>query len=321
MAKVKSIIMEGNVGYMEDVVIEYVSLVGHAANRQPFKIIKGEVKGDSTMPKQVIYDVLIPKDVKEERLQEIMTEHDFSTEQKSEDALEGYTVYRQVDDKEVDPESRKMAELKDGVYVVIADLKEESELPCVEKEMEYQTLDKLAEAMYAMESIVIGTLRQPEADGMNRKAMVMEAVSNFGRYADAVLSTVKREEVLVGFESETEDNKEDAAMDEKETFLKEYEAKIKEELISEFNRILEERISVVKAEFAETKTTLNTSLNEQFELYIKKEDAEKEIVAVKAEIDGIRTTTKTRNSERDEEMAPTKKQVTAKRQNQFITFV
>jgi hypothetical protein len=53
MAKIKSIITEAEINFMKDVEVEFVSLVGHAANRQPFKIIKGEViKGDNAMPKK-----------------------------------------------------------------------------------------------------------------------------------------------------------------------------------------------------------------------------------------------------------------------------
>ena len=128
MAKVKSIIMEKDIGFLSNVDVHFVSLVGHAANRQPFKIIKGEViKGDKDMTKQTIYKVLVKKGVTDIKLQELMTEHKFSADQKDETALEGYDVYKQVEDAEVDLDTRNMASLSDDAYVIIADLKEDSE--------------------------------------------------------------------------------------------------------------------------------------------------------------------------------------------------
>ena len=134
MAKVKSIIMEKDIGFLSNVDVHFVSLVGHAANRQPFKIIKGEViKGDKDMTKQTIYKVLVKKGVTDNKLQELMTEHKFSVDQKDETALEGYDVYKQAEDAEVDLDTRNMAFLSDDAYVIIADLKEDSEKEGLEK--------------------------------------------------------------------------------------------------------------------------------------------------------------------------------------------
>ena len=155
MAKVKSIITEADVSFMTNTEVEFVSLVGHAANRSPFKIIKGEVKGENTMPK-TIYSILVSKDVTEEKLQEIVSEHNFSVDEKIEDALEGFDVYSQIEDDEVDLETRKMSALADGVYAVVADLKEESEKEGLEKEeFEYETLDKVADSLFAMMDICV----------------------------------------------------------------------------------------------------------------------------------------------------------------------
>ena len=187
MAKIKSFITEAEIGILSDVDVHFVSLVGHAANRQPFKIIKGEVKGDNTMPK-TIYNVLVSKDVTEEKLQELMDEHKFSVDQKDETALEGFDVYSQIEDNEVDLETRKMSALADGVYAVVADLKVESEKEGLEKEeFEYETLDKVADSLFAMMDIVLGTMRQPEAEGTSRKEMILTAVNNFTSYVGAVL--------------------------------------------------------------------------------------------------------------------------------------
>jgi hypothetical protein len=108
--------------------------------------------------------------------------------------------------------------------------------------------------------------------------------------------------------------------------LDEFEVKLKDELIAKFTEMLEEKVKLVKEEVIQTekemKTGLNDSLNEQFELYAKKEDLTKEIETVKAEIEEVKNTAKSRNSELDEEVKKKKKAETkTKKNNQFVTFV
>jgi hypothetical protein len=326
MAKIKSFITEAEIGILKDVDVHFVSLVGHAANRQPFKIIKGEViKGDNAMPKQTIYNVLVKKGITEEKLQELVDEHKFSVDQKDETALEGYDVYKQIEDDEVDLDTRKMAALTEDTYVIVADLKEESEVEGLEKsEFEYETMEKVADSLFAMMDIVLGTMRQPEAE--NRKEMIMSAVTNFSSYVDAALSNMKSEEVLGDFEIKSEIIKEFFETDDvdaKDTFDPEvFKQEFEEAIKAEFEKMVDERIEMVKTEISEIKDNLNTSLNEQFELYTKKEDVEKELTTVKTEIEDLKNTTKKRNSEIDEETTKTKK--TEKRESkpgQFKTFV
>ena len=326
MAKVKSIITEADVAFMKDVEVEFVSLVGHAANRQPFKIIKGEViKGDEDMTKQTIYKVLVKKGVTDTKLQELMTEHNFSVDQKDETALEGYDVYKQAEDAEVDLDTRNMASLSDDAYVIIADLKEDSEKEGLEKEeIEYETMEKVADSLFAMVDIVLGTIRQPDAQ--NRKEMIMSAVTNFSNYADAVLSNMKAEDVLGDFEIKSEIIKGLIKTDipvEKEAFdMEVFKQEFGDILKADFEKFVDEKVNAVKSELSETKDTLNTSLNDQFALYTKKEDLEKELAVVKTELEDLKNTAKKRNSDMDEKTTKTKK--TEKREfkpGQFKTFV
>ena len=326
MAKVKSIIMEKDIGFLSNVDVHFVSLVGHAANRQPFKIIKGEViKGDKDMTKQTIYKVLVKKGVTDNKLQELMTEHKFSADQKDETALEGYDVYKQVEDAEVNLDTRNMASISDDAYVIIADLKEDSEKEGLEKEeVEYETMEKVADSLFAMVDIVLGTMRQPEAQ--NRKEMIMTAITNFSNYVGAVLSNMKAEDVLGDFEIKSEIIKGLIKTDtpvEKEVFdLEVFKQEFGDSLKAEFEKFVDEKVNAVKGELSETKDTLNTSLNDQFALYTKKEDLEKELAVVKTELEDLKNTTKKRNSDMDEETIKTKK--TEKREfkpGQFKTFV
>ena len=322
MAKVKSFINEGEISVLTDVDIHYVSLVGHAANRQPFKIIKGEVKGDKTMKNQTIYSVLIKKDTTDEKLEEIVAEHNFSVDEKVENALEGYDVYKQVEDDDVDLDTKHVTELGDGNYAIVADLKEESDKKPLEKEIDYETMEKVADSLFAMMDIVLGAMRQPEAEGESRKEMIMSAVSNFSNYTEMALSEMKSEDVLELVEIKSEIVKEFIPETEKEeaTDFSELEKKME----AKFTEMLKEQVDLVKSEVSETETKfkeeLNASLNEQFELYSKKEELEKEVKTLKTEIETIKTTAKSRNSEIDEHNHKKTKTKKSNR-NQFVTFV
>jgi chromosome segregation ATPase len=167
-------------------------------------------------------------------------------------------------------------------------------------------------------------MRQPEAE--NRKEMIISAVTNFSSYVDAALSNIKSEEVLEDFEIKSEIIKEffkTDDVDEKDTFDPEvFKQEFEETLKTEFEKMINEKINLVKTELSEIKDNLNTSLNEQFELYTKKEDMEKKLNTVKTELEDLKNTTKKRNSEIDENVTKIKK--TEKRKakpGQFKTFV
>jgi len=321
MAKVKSIITEADVSFMTNTDVHYVSLVGHAANRSPFKIIKGEVRGDKVMRKQAIYNILVKKGIAEEALRELVKEHKFSVDQKDETVLDGYDVYKQIEEDEIDPDTKKMAALTDDVYVIVADLKEESEVKEVEKELEYETIEKVTDSLFAMMDIVLGTLRQPDAE--NRKEMITSAVTNFSNYVDAALSTMKKEDVLEDFEIKSEIIKEYFSKEsEEEIDFDTVAEKMEASLRAKFETLFDEKLTEVKGEISEIKDNLNISLNEQFEMYPKKEDVEKEMATVKTELEDLKNTTKKRNSEVNEEVSKPKN--TIKRDSkpgQFKTFV
>ena len=107
---------------------------------------------------------------------------------------------------------------------------------------------------------------------------------------------------------------------EETTDFSEFEKKME----AKFTEMLKEQVDFVKSEVSETeakfKEELNASLNEQFELYSKKEELEKEVKTLKTEIETIKTTAKSRNSEIDEH---NHKKIKTKKsnRNQFVTFV
>ena len=65
---------------------------------------------------------------------------------------------------------------------------------------------------------------------------------------------------------------------EKEAFdLEVFKQEFGDILKADFEKFVDEKVNAVKSELSETKDTLNTSLNDQFALYTKKEDLEKEL--------------------------------------------
>jgi hypothetical protein len=320
MAKVKSIITEADVSFMTNPEIHFVSLVGHAANRQPFKIIKGQIKGDDNMPKKTIFSVLVPKTTTEEKLQEIVSEHKFSVEEKDETSLSGYDVYIQAKDEDIDPDSKKIAKLEDDVFIVVADLKEDSEKEGTEKdEFNWETYDTIADSLFAMCDIVLGSLRQPEADGTSRKDIIFAAISNFTKHAEAFLSTMKAEDVVENIEVKSEIIK--SLLAEKEEVVPEV-PEVNEDIqkATEEIEILKKQLEDIKNLFEETKETLNKNINECLEAYTKKEDVDVTVAEIKDSIEQIKTSTFSRKSDIDEKKPPVIKQENKKR-NTFVTFV
>lgn len=328
MAKVKSLIMEGEVTLMKDLDIEFVSLVDHAANQQPFKIIKGQVKGDKNMNK-VIHSILVPKNIGEEKLSEL--KETYSVDEKAEDSLEEFDVYKQVKDEDVDLETKALAAVdkESNIYCIVADKQEESKVEPTEKEVDYATMDSLGDAAMAMLDVVFGTLRQPEGTPAQRRNTVLSAVDNFRKYSEAVLSNSKSEDVISmeNIEVKGENLKELMTSEPAEPDTNDFSEKIdelKNTLISKLEEKTDEKsqakIDEFKQEFETMKTQLNDSLNEKFESLASKEDVDGKFSELKTEIDEIKNTSNRRKSEIDEHVEPEEKKSQRKKSG-YITFV
>ena len=316
MAKVKSFTHEAEITVLSGTDIHFVSLVGHAANRQPFKIIKGEVKGEDTMAKKAICSFLVPKEITDEKLEEIVKEHDFILDEKDEDSLKGFIVYKQPTTEICDLDTKTLAELSEGTYAIIADLKEESE-KAIEKEMDSLTAVSVVDSLFAMNDIVLGTLRQPEADGVSRKEMIMSAISNFTKYADMVLTDMKSDDVI---EEKEEEIIEDEVAQKEEFDTQAFE----DSIIQKLTEMVESKLTSVKEEIDNSekdfRNLLNENLNQQFENYVKKEEVDPKFESIKSEIESIRNTSKQRLSDIGESVSkpigtPQKKL------NKYVTFV
>jgi len=115
--------VEKQVGILnKDTHIDYLSLVRHGANRQPFRIVKKE-GGEIDNMDYKIHSILVPNGMnmsdlaKEEKLA-FLTEAKTSVQKK----FDEYTKYEQADLKKFEKDSMRLVKLSDSSYAVVGSL-------------------------------------------------------------------------------------------------------------------------------------------------------------------------------------------------------
>ena len=203
MAKVFGKVIEEEITFLTEPEIEFVSLVKYAANRMPFKIIKQE-----DVMSEMLYRVLVPKDMEQDKLKELAEKYSFSTENEEKGDFTEYRIFKQKDiEKAEDKETALVALDKENkIYAVVVTEKKED----MEK-YDAQTLDDVLRAMYSMEEIIYGALTQPAAKQEERVDMVKKAINNFMEFAISVLENTKAEDVAK--EVKKEEKKEEPETD------------------------------------------------------------------------------------------------------------
>ena len=339
MAKVISYIDEQEVGFMEEVDVEFVSLVGHAANRTPWKIIKSE---DGNMPQNSVYQLLVGKSVDEETLNKTLEDLALKVQEKDEESMDGFVVYKTAEDESLDLENKQVAcmDQDNHIYAVIAPLKEEVEPNkdiLAEKELDYTTMDNVAENLFATMDIVLGVLRQGEGTPANKKNTIMNALDNFKKYAEAALMNSKSEDTIdieklevkgenledlfyQVIDSEVDDglNKEEWSEEIQKQFEDAHKAldeKIdgfKDSIYTKMNELLEEKVNGMVDEKLET-------LKVDTEVLVSNETFEKKVKELADSLEELKNTTKKRHSEVDdkEEKTETKKQPKTERSSTY----
>ena len=203
MAKVFGRVIEEEVTFLTDPEIEFVSLVKYAANRMPFKIIKQE-----DVMSEMLYRVLVPKDMEQDKLKELAEKYSFSIENEEKGDFEQYRIFKQKDIEKAEDKKAALVALdkENKVYaVVVAEKKEDIE------KYDTQSLDDVLRAMYSMEEIIYGALTQPAAKQEERIDMVKKAINNFMEFAISVLENTKAEDVAK--EVKKEEKKEETEID------------------------------------------------------------------------------------------------------------
>lgn len=170
------ILIPQQVGYIEPVV-EFVSLVTHAANREPFLILKSD-KGEDM--KKSIISVLVPKTLNSASRMVTLEGYNDAEEVQ----YDTYTKYVQIADGMYDENSIEMVMLDKaaGVVGVVANLKEaNSEIATTDVEkakLDYMTMDSVYSEIIALSDIVFGVLNQEHAEPTFKSTVILGAISN-----------------------------------------------------------------------------------------------------------------------------------------------
>ena len=341
------IVAENEVTWLMNPDVEFVSLVGRAANQTGFKILKSQ-EGVSNMPNKAIYKVLVPKKTSTKKLNEFAEEHGFSVdkEMKATSELEGFNTFKQMEDEKLDFEQEQNVialDKENGIYGIVATLQEEDEEAGLdeEKAVDWETADKVFDALMGMTDMVAGALRQPGASDASQRQSVMTAVDNFRKYAEAVLANNKSEEAVdlsefdvnkyenikdlfasEGPASEEDTSEEDPEKEEKSL---EETKKALDELANSIDEKIQAKHQEMEDRFENMKNEINENLTKEMDEKASKEDVEQKFEEMDERVKSLENTPKTRKSESPEDTdkdKETKKEQpkTIKSSRNYVTF-
>lgn len=205
---------EKEVGLIEEGKAEFVSVVRHGANRQPFRIIKGEGGVKNNMIKK-IQSILVPTGME---LMELQKDEKlgFLTEASGEAAkkFEHYTRYDQADIKKFDKDSIQLVKLSEKAYAIVGALVpgvEDKNIMSLSSEFEKAATitdtvfdapieagrqftisfgDIFHKELDAFVSVVINSMRQSAGELKKRKQMILNAFEAFKSFMVMGLDTV-----------------------------------------------------------------------------------------------------------------------------------
>jgi hypothetical protein len=198
---------EKKVSFLEDMDVEFVSLVRHGANQMPFRIIKEE-KGGGVENMMIVQRILVAKHVDLADLTKLEGAEWLADAHLEKAADKGsYRLAEQADLDLFDPKSLKMVKVHaDGVWALVGTVKEGTdtknllslgaEQTKAAKEMAVPPMDAAIPMPAAMQTavsfrelffreldsmldVVIGTLNQSAGEVSKRKAVVLSAVDSF----------------------------------------------------------------------------------------------------------------------------------------------
>ena len=204
------------VPFLEDVQAEFVSIVDHAATREPFRVIKVE-KGQAPPTELVLSSLLVPntldvaKVIEHEMLASLSNIRIDNARK-----FESWTQYGQIDPKRFDRDSFTIKPLADtGAYAVVGRLRNatkqgtvlESGIPMgggqvfptddmhasVATDMvpvNYSFSDLFYRELDGLVAIVEGTMAQSAADPKRRKTTIMNALNTFGSFLSMAIDAV-----------------------------------------------------------------------------------------------------------------------------------
>lgn len=205
---------EKEVGLIQEGVADFVSLVPHGANRQPFRMVKQE-GGDKGNMIRKIQSILMPTTMKLTDLQKD-EKLGFLTEAKGDSMkkFDHYTRYEQADIKKFDKDSIQLVKLDKSAFAIVGTLVpgvEDKDIMSLSQEFEKAAaitdtvFDAPVEAgrqftisfgdifhkeLDSFISIVINSMRQSSGDVKKRKQTVLNAFEAFKSFMVMGLDTV-----------------------------------------------------------------------------------------------------------------------------------
>jgi len=211
------------VNFLSDVDPTFVSLVQHGANRQPFRIVKSEVKGGERM--FFVQSILLPNGVK---LEDLAAKDDLRwLSDCSQDLTKSQDGYRKLIQKSMekfDADSMQLVKLdKSGAYALVGKLQgspDGTEMTLGEEQLEAlrkitSVLDEPLEPeqpapgvvrtfgevfdmeLFSMMDVIHGALRQKEQTPAQRRKIVLGAIDAFKSFMSMSLDQIGKEAVAV----------------------------------------------------------------------------------------------------------------------------
>lgn len=211
MIKITTESTEKDIGFIIDVDPEFVSLVRHGANQQPFKIIKAINKGGENV--KVIQSILLPGDadiqdlithpgleyLSEAQIDEVKkTEEYQSYQQIPTDKVENYQLIKAGNGWLVVGTIKKDAEVDNALAVTEEQFEKLEKLPIPEAfsddswMVDYGPtfMDGIHREVYALVDVIGGTLRQASIDSSKRKKNIFNAIASFKSFMGLALDAL-----------------------------------------------------------------------------------------------------------------------------------
>ena len=208
------------VGMLENVDVEFVSLVEHGANQQPFRVVKQEGGERFKMKDNKVQAILVPNDMTMEDLAKD-EKFAFLTEAITSKAVkfETYTKYVQADVEKFEKDSIRLVKLKGASLAIVGSLVpgvEDRSLLSLGDEVEKAAIipinsvfdipvegkqlilsfgDLFHRELDSFISIIMNALRQSSGDSKKRKQIVLSAFEAFKNFMVAGLDAIGTEKM------------------------------------------------------------------------------------------------------------------------------
>jgi hypothetical protein len=228
--------VEKDVTFLEDVDVQFVSLVRHGANQMPFRILKSEKEGgDGNEMNLIVQSILVPKHLE---LDELVGKEDLSwlaeaNVSKGTDHDE-YRTFDQAEVSRFDEATLKMVKVHNsGVWALVGSLKEGEEIeqaitlgqkevdaakeiplspmespvdgPAVNQAKAVSFRDMFYKELDNMLSVVTGVLNQSTGEMGKRKKSVLSALDAFRSFVVIGLDSLQGEAAKIDTRDVTEE--------------------------------------------------------------------------------------------------------------------